>query len=244
MGNLIKSLENLILIMYKNKIILAIVPARGKSKGIKNKNLKKIKNLSLVEHAGNIIKKINWIDFAIISSDSKKIIKTAKKSNLECLFKRPKIISGDMISDYQVVKHALKTTEKKKRKKIDIILLIQPTSPLRKTYHIEDVIKKIVDEKLDSVWSVSKVNFKFHPLKQLMIKNNRLVYFDKRGKNIIARQQLSNTYFRNGAVYAISRNCVIKKKNLLGNKSAAYVINSRQISIDTLEDLKKASKLI
>ena len=160
MGNLIKSLENLILIMYKNKIILAIVPARGKSKGIKNKNLKKIKNLSLVEHAGNIIKKINWIDFAIISSDSKKIIKTAKKSNLECLFKRPKIISGDMISDYQVVKHALKTTEKKKRKKIDIILLIQPTSPLRKTYHIEDVIKKIVDEKLDSVWSVSKVNFK------------------------------------------------------------------------------------
>ena len=104
--------------MYKNKIILAIVPARGKSKGIKNKNLRKIKGLSLVEHAGNIIKKISWIDFAIISSDSNKIIKTAKKSNLECLFKRPKKISGDMISDYQVVKHALKITEKKREKKL------------------------------------------------------------------------------------------------------------------------------
>ena len=61
--------------MYKKKMILAIVPARGKSKGIKNKNLKKIKKKSLVEHAGNFVKKIEWIDYGIISSDSEEIIK-------------------------------------------------------------------------------------------------------------------------------------------------------------------------
>ena len=102
--------------MYKNKIILAIVPARGNSKGIKNKNLKKIKGLSLVERAGNILKKISWIDYSIISSDSDKIIRAAKRSNLEYIFKRPKNISGDRIGDHAVIKHALKTVERLKKK--------------------------------------------------------------------------------------------------------------------------------
>ena len=230
--------------MYKNKTILAIVPARGNSKGIKNKNLKKIKGFSLVEHAGNILKRISWIDYSIISSDSDKIIKAAKKSNLECIFKRPKNISGDRIGDHAVIEHALKTVEKLKKNKIDIILLIQPTSPLRKVMHIKNVIKKIIDKKLDSVWTISKVDLKFHPLKQLTLQNNILSHYNEKGKSIIARQQLNNTYYRNGVAYAVTRKLVLKNKNLIGNKSSGYLINTPQVSIDTLKDLKLANKLI
>tara|TARA_B100000780_G_scaffold146869_1_gene102602 strand:- start:295 stop:987 length:693 start_codon:yes stop_codon:yes gene_type:complete len=230
--------------MYKNKTILAIVPARGNSKGIKNKNLKKIKGFSLVEHAGNILKRISWIDYSIISSDSDKIIKAAKKSNLECIFKRPKNISGDRIGDHAVIEHALKTVEKLKKNKIDIILLIQPTSPLRKVIHIKNVIKKIIDKKLDSVWTISKVDLKFHPLKQLTLQNNILSHYNEKGKSIIARQQLNNTYYRNGVAYAVTRKLVLKNKNLIGNKSSGYLINTPQVSIDTLKDLKLANKLI
>ena len=230
--------------MYKNKTILAIVPARGNSKGIKNKNLKKIKGFSLVEHAGNILKRISWIDYSIISSDSDKIIKAAKKSNLECIFKRPKNISGDRIGDHAVIEHALKTVEKLKKNKIDIILLIQPTSPLRKVIHIKNVIKKIIDEKLDSVWTISKIDLKFHPLKQLTLQNNILSHYNEKGKSIIARQQLNNTYYRNGVAYAVTRKLVLKNKNLIGNKSSGYLINTPQVSIDTLKDLKLANKLI
>ena len=230
--------------MYKNKTILAIVPARGNSKGIKNKNLRKIKGLSLVEHAGNILKKVSWIDYSIISSDSDKIIKAAKKSNLECIFKRPKNISGDRISDHSVLIHALKAAEKLKKKKIDIILLVQPTSPLRKVVHIKNVIKKIVDQKLDSVWTVSKADLKFHPLKQLILKKNILSHYNKKGKKIIARQQLTNTYYRNGVVYAVTRELILKNKNLISNKSTGYLINTPQISIDTVKDLKLASLLM
>tara|TARA_B100000780_G_scaffold275851_1_gene243318 strand:- start:406 stop:1098 length:693 start_codon:yes stop_codon:yes gene_type:complete len=230
--------------MYKNKIILAIVPARANSKGIKNKNLKKIKGLSLVEHAGNILKKISWIDYSIISSDSDKIIRAAKRSNLEYIFKRPKNISGDRIGDHAVIKHALKTVERLKKNKIDIILLIQPTSPLRKVIHIKKVIKKIVDEKLDSVWTISKVDLKFHPLKQLIFKKNILSHYNQKGKDIIARQQLSNTYYRNGVVYAVTRKLVLKNKNLIGDKSSGYLINTPQLSIDTAKDLKLANKLL
>ena len=230
--------------MYKNKTILAIVPARGNSKGIKNKNLKKIKGFSLVEHAGNILKRISWIDYSIISSDSDKIIKAAKKSNLECIFKRPKNISGDRIGDHAVIEHALKTVEKLKKNKIDIILLIQPTSPLRKVMHIKNVIKKIIDKKLDSVWTISKIDLKFHPLKQLTLQNNILSHYNEKGKSIIARQQLNNTYYRNGVAYAVTRKLVLKNKNLIGNKSSGYLINTPQVSIDTLKDLKLANKLI
>ena len=230
--------------MYKNKTILAIVPARGNSKGIKNKNLRKIKGLSLVEHAGNILKKVSWIDYSIISSDSDKIIKAAKKSNLECIFKRPKNISGDRISDHSVLIHALRAAEKLKKNKIDIILLVQPTSPLRKVIHIKNVIKKIVDEKLDSVWTVSKADLKFHPLKQLILKKNILSHYNKKGIRIIARQQLNNTYYRNGVVYAVTRELILKNKNLISNKSSGYLINTPQISIDTVKDLKLASQLM
>ena len=230
--------------MYKNKTILAIVPARGNSKGIKNKNLRKIKGLSLVEHAGNILKKVSWIDYSIISSDSDKIIKAAKKSNLECIFKRPKNISGDRISDHSVLIHALKAAEKLKKKKIDIILLVQPTSPLRKVIHIKNVIKKIVDQKLDSVWTVSKADLKFHPLKQLILKKNILSHYNKKGGEIVARQQLNNTYYRNGVVYAVTRELILKNKNLISNKSSGYLINTPQISIDTVKDLKLASQLM
>ena len=230
--------------MYKNKKILAIVPARGNSKGIKNKNLKKIKGLSLVEHAGNILKKISWIDYSIISSDSNKIIEVAKKSSLECIFKRPKNISGPRISDHSVMLHALKAVEKIKKDKIDIILLVQPTSPLRKVIHIKNVIKKIVDEKLESVWTISKTDLKFHPLKQLTLKRNILSHYNKKGKNIIARQQLCNTYYRNGVAYAVTRELILKNKYLISKKSSGYLINTPQISIDTVKDLKLASQLI
>ena len=230
--------------MYKNKTILAIVPARGNSKGIKNKNLKKIKGLSLVEHAGNVLKKISWIDYSIISSDSDKIIKAAKKSSLECIFKRPKKISGDRISDHSVMIHALKAVEKSKKDKIDIILLVQPTSPLRKVIDIKNVIKKIVDEKLESVWTISKTDLKFHPLKQLTLKKNILSHYNKKGKDIIARQQLSNTYYRNGVVYAVTKKLVLKNKNLISKKSSGYLINTPQISIDTVKDFKLASQLM
>ena len=231
--------------MYKNKTVLAVVPARGNSKGLKNKNLKKINGLSLVERAGRILKKIAIIDYSIISSDSNKIIKAAKKSGLEFLFKRPKNISGDKIGDKEVLEHALKTTEKIKKKKIDIILLIQPTSPLRKIIHIQSVIKKIIDENLDAVWSISRVDLKFHPLKQLDFKNNILAYHNQMGKNIIARQQLKDTYFRNGVVYAFTRKIILKKnKSLLSKKSSGYIIDTPQISIDNLTDLKIARKLL
>ena len=94
--------------MYKNKKILAVVMARGNSKGIKNKNLKKINGLPLVSIAGKLLKKINIIDRSILSTDSKRISVCGKKSGLSIFFKRPMSLSKDMTSDFKVINHSLK----------------------------------------------------------------------------------------------------------------------------------------
>lgn len=229
--------------MYKNKKILAIIPARGGSKGLKNKNLKKIKDKSLIEITANLLNKIKIIDYKIISSDKKKINLEAKKFKLNYLFDRPKILSGDQVSDMQVLNFTLKKVEKILNQKFDIILLIQVTCPLRKKLHIEKAIKLLIKEKYDAVWSINQVDKKYHPFKQLLIKNKKLKFFDKiRGKKIIARQQLNNTFIRNGAVYAFTRSSILKNDALPNN--SGFIETEELISIDNLVDLKKVEKLI
>ena len=126
--------------MYKGKKILALVMARGGSKGIKNKNLKKIKSKSLVAIAGQLLNKIKIIDRAIISTDSNKIADEAKKNYLLHLFKRPKNLSGDRVSDFRVMSHGLKFMEKLDNTKYEIVLMIQPTSPMRNSSIISKCI--------------------------------------------------------------------------------------------------------
>ena len=160
--------------MYKNKKILAIIPARGGSKGIKLKNLQKINKKSLIEILANVIKQTKYIDEAIISSDHIDIINEAVRFGLNFYFKRPKNLSSDFIADLPVLQHALKVTEAKLNRVFDVILMLQPTSPMRKPSDIENVIIKLIDNKYDSVWTIDKVDHKFHPDKQLIINNNRL----------------------------------------------------------------------
>jgi CMP-N,N'-diacetyllegionaminic acid synthase len=227
----------------KKKIIYAITPARGNSKGIKNKNLKSIKNKSLLKICFDVAKKIKLIDEIVISSDSNKIIQKAKSIGYKAYFKRPKKLSGDKVADMPVIKHALIEIEKIIKKKIDYVVMLQVTSPLRSSEHIKKCIKKIIDKKLDSVWTVSQIDKKYHADKQLTINKGQLNFFSNNGQNIIARQQLKNTYYRNGAAYVFSRKAVLKKE-ILPKKSGYIIIKDKMISIDTKQDLIKVKKII
>lgn len=231
--------------MFKNKRILAVVMARGGSKGIKFKNLKKINGNSLISISASLLKKIKIIDKSIISSDNNRIIKESVKFGLKKLFKRPKFLSGDLVSDYDVIKHALLSAEKIDKTEYHVVLMIQPTSPLRKAKHIIDCIKLFFKKKnTSSVWSVSKVDTKFHPMKILEKKRGLLKYYHTKGPKIIARQQLDKKYFRNGVCYVISRNTILRDKNLLGKNSVPYIMTEKIVNIDSIEDLKLAEYYI
>ena len=122
--------------------------------------------------------------------------------------------------------------------------MLHPTSPLRKVDDLRNSIRLLISKKYDSVWTVSQTDTKFHPDKQLLITNNKIRYFTKKGAKIFYRQQLSKVYHRNSNAYIVKRNFLKSNKSLMSKKTGAYKIKSKQISIDTLEDIKIAEKYL
>ena len=215
-----------------------VVPARGGSKGIKFKNIKPVNGVPLVALVGQIIKKLPFVDRAVVTTDNKEIASVAKKNDLEVPFYRPDSLSGDMISDCDVLQHALLSIEEIDNKHYDVIIMLQPTSPLRRQEHVIETVEKLIEGNFDAVWTISETDSKHHPLKQLTFNDDALDYYDKNGAVIIARQQLTPVYHRNGAAYAITRDCLLNKKSTKGQKTSAVVINEPMVSIDTEFDLK------
>ena len=195
--------------MISNKRILIVVPARGGSKGIPLKNLRKVNGVPLVAAVGKIIKSLSEIDQSVVSTDHEEIASVAEDAGIAAPFRRPKELSGDRISDIEVLTHALLEMELIDSVTYDIIVMLQPTSPLRKAKHVLDTIKMLVDGAWDAVWTVSETDSKSHPLKQLIVDKNSLNYYDISGGEIIARQQLEPVYHRNGIAYAITRECLL-----------------------------------
>jgi len=223
--------------MYRGKSIIAIVPARGGSKGIPLKNLVRFKGKSLIQRVSEVIKEIIEIDKAIVSTDNKDIAKEAKKYGLEVPFVRPDFLSGDLVGDVDVLTHAILEAEKIYKKSYDLVLMLQPTSPNRTAQHIYEVLDKMIDGKYDSIWTISRIDKKFHPLKQLVISEGLITYYDDSGASIIARQQLSDLYCRNGVAYLVKKEVLIQKKSILGDKPGAVILDGHIVNIDTLEDI-------
>lgn len=230
--------------MLHNKKILVVVPARGGSKGIKLKNMVPINGNPLVTLVGKVVEQLDYIDRAVVSTDHPEIAKVAKEVGLDVPFYRPEELSGDYIGDVDVLTHALLEVERIDKITYDIIVMLQPTSPLRKPKHVTETITKLIEGNYDSVWTVSETDTKYHPLKQLVINEDDLDYYDPSGSAIIARQQLGKAYHRNGAAYAISRNCLVKKKSIKGDKLGAVLINEIIVSIDTEFDVKLTEFLL
>jgi len=232
-------------LIYNGKRILAVVPARGGSKGVPLKNLRKVCGRSLVAWAGDVIQHVDCIDRAVVSTDHEGIASEAEKSGIDAPFRRPAELSGDRIGDVDVLQHAVAATEELDGVQYDVVVMLQPTSPSRQPEHIKQAISRLLDGNYDAVWSVSETNLKAHPLKQLVIgENGKLDYYDPRGAEIIARQQLTPVYHRNGIVYAIRGDCLINDGVLLPDNSSAIVISGSVVNIDTIEDLVNAEKCL
>lgn len=231
--------------MRAGRRVLVVVPARGGSKGIPLKNLQPFGGRPLVATVGALVAELDWIDRAVVSTDHLLIRDAAMAAGLDAPFLRPPALSGDRIGDVDVLVHALEATEADDGRHYDVIVMLQPTSPLRQAAQVTATIDKLLDESLDAAWTVSPTELKAHPLKQLVIgADGRLDYFDPRGAAIIARQQLTPVYHRNGVAYALTRDCLLTQRSLLGRRSGAVVLDEPLVSIDTPEDLARAAALL
>jgi CMP-N-acetylneuraminic acid synthetase len=224
--------------MIEGKRVLAVVPARGGSKGVPLKNLRTIAGESLVARAGRVAGSVAAIDRAVVSTDHDGIAAVAEAAGLAAPFRRPEELSGDRIADWDVLQHALTLMESLDGVTYDIVLMLQPTSPSRTTAHVRDTLERLIAGGFDSVWTVSETDSKAHPLKQLTVSAaGDLDHYDPRGREIIARQQLQPVYHRNGIAYAITRECLLVQRSIKGGKCGAVVITGSVTNIDTELDL-------
>ena len=245
MKNLLKVLNNK---LNKKKEILAIIPARSGSKGIKNKNIKLLNGHPLLSYAIAAGLNSKLVSRVICSTDAKKIAVIAKKYGAEVPFLRPKNIAKDLSTDFEVFFHALKFLKKKFNYNPDYVVNLRPTSPIRKKNTLDVAIDKFINSnKYDSIRSVC-LNEKT-PYKMWFIKNNNLspIINSKKIKEAfnLPRQLLPNTYWQTAEIDITKTSTILKKKSMTGKKILPFVLNNKiSIDIDSHKDFKHAAKIL
>ena len=214
--------------------VLAIIPARGGSKGIPLKNIKKLASKPLIEYTISAAKKSKLVDKIIVSTDSKKIAKIAESRGAEIPFMRPKSISGDSVPQLDVVKHAVNFLGLKQSYYPDIIVLLQPTSPLRTSKVIDRSVRMLKNSKASSVVTVAKV--KHHPYASFWYKEKYLKPFKKDFERQGTRQKRPALYAPTGSVYAFWYKTLKKFNSLYGPKIKPIIEDELAVDIDTYFD--------
>jgi len=225
--------------MYKKKRILGLIPARGGSKGLPRKNIKLLAGKPLIAWTIKQAKMSQYIDRIVVSTDDEEIAEVSKKYGAEVPFKRPSKLATDKAGFIDFVLHAMDTIEKND-KLYDILVFLQPTSPLRLSEDIDRAIGLLFKKKASSIISVCKSEH--HPLKAGMLPADRCMKdFIKKDKN---RQELGTFYRLNGAIFLAYWDYIRKQKSFFGNETFAYIMpQNRSVDIDSEVDFKLAEIL-
>ncbi|MDR0739000.1 MAG: acylneuraminate cytidylyltransferase family protein [Oscillospiraceae bacterium] len=224
--------------MYKSNKLLAIIPAKSNSKGIKNKNIKLLNNKPLIFYSIDAAIKSKIFDTIFVSTDSKNYKKITENYGIKVPFLRPKNISRDTSKSEKYILHALNRF-KVLGKTFNFFAVLQPTSPFRTAKDIKNAADIIIDEKLDSVVSVCKSE---HPKEYFFELSQNLSLYKKSFE--FNRQKCKKTYRLNGALYFANCESFLKKKSFYVKKSRAYIMpRKRSVDIDTTLDLEFAEFL-
>ncbi|ORX24521.1 CMP-N-acetlyneuraminic acid synthetase [Thermoanaerobacterium sp. PSU-2] len=229
--------------MYKGKSILAIIPARGGSKGVKRKNVRPLLNRPLIAYTIEAALQANFLDKIIVSTEDPEIASISKEFGAEIPFMRPVELASDDAKAIDVIFHAMNWLEKN-HAVYDLVMLLQPTSPLRKAYDIKNAIDILYEKKARAVVSVCEAE---HSPLWMNVLNEDLCMKDFLRKDVLNknRQEISKYYRINGAIYVSDWNYLIQNKGFFGEKTYAYIMpNERSIDIDTELDLKFAEFLM
>ena len=232
--------------MFRNLRTLAVIPARGGSKGIPLKNIVPLAGKELLRYTTEFSSSLQWLDRCVVSTDHSRIAEVAKEAEGIEIVWRPEELSGDRVGDIDVVRHAVIESERMFSEVFDLVVVLQPTSPLRTEAHLLACIDVLVDGMWDAVWTLSETPLSYHPLKQISRKSNGQIFFyEERGEQIVARQQLASLFHRNGICYAMRREALVSSSSLYSkSRTAGVIVHDPHVSIDTLEDLETVAAIL
>ncbi len=215
--------------------VLAVIPARGGSKGIPRKNIVNFCGKPLIDYTFEAAKQARGISKIIVSTEDQEIKSFSESKNIEVIM-RPRYLAQDNTTTKDVLNHVI--LEGDFQNKYDLVLTLQPTSPLRKVFHIEESIKLMIENtNADSLVSCMKVPHNFNPQSLMMLNKNGYLYEADINKKNYRRQDKQVFYARNGAAIYITKINRIKEYIFGGNIIPYFMDLHYSIDIDEFSDL-------
>ncbi len=227
--------------------VLAIIPARGGSKGIPFKNIKLLNGIPLLEYTTSSAIKSKFINRIVLSTDEKKIAELGIHLGVEVPFLRPHYLAKDDTPSLPVFINTLQELQKVDGYKPDIIIILQPTSPLRSSKHIDEALELYLSSNCDSLVSICEVPHNMNPFSVMKCNSENILenFLDFDESNNL-RQKKPIFFARNGAaIYICNYNCLMKKKSIYGDSIIGYKMDKiSSIDIDDEIDWQIASLFI
>lgn len=225
--------------------VLALVPARGGSKGVKRKNLRHLGGKPLLNWTLEVALNCSTIDRVLLSTDDIEIAEAGLSAGADVPFLRPDELAGDHTPDFAVFEHAMEWLERNESSNPDIVVWLRPTSPLRVSEDIEKAVQILQVNKCHAVRSVCLVEH--HPYWMKELDNGKLsaLISGMDENHFPQRQTLPPVYRLNGAVDVISRRAAFQHKALFAGDICGYQMPAdRSVDLDTEMDFEIAEFLL
>ena len=229
--------------MFNNKKVLGFIPARGGSKGVPNKNIRKIAGKELIGYTLEAAHQSEVFDKIIVSTDSNEIANVAKKFGGEVPFLRPSELAQDDSKVMDAIIHTMNWFEQK-RETFDILVYLQPTSPMRTGKHIVSALNLMTKKDADSIISVNKTDTVVERLGVLPDSGEMKNFIDPKVEHA-NRQELRDYYELNGAIHIADWNKLLQQKSWYMQRAYAFVMEKPEsLDIDDRFDIFFADFLI
>lgn len=225
--------------------VLAIVPARGGSKGVPRKNVSELTpGRTLLHYVAEAARQTTRVDKVVVSTEDEEIARVGRQAGLDVPFMRPPELAADDTPMLPVLQHAISQVMSHGWTP-EYVVLLQPTSPLRRSKHIDDALSLLVGERADSVVTVVEVPKHLSPDYVMKIEGGALRPFLAEGARVSRRQDVRPAYYRDGTVYAFRRDTIERFGDIYGDRCLPLVIDaSESLSIDSPEDWAAAAGIL
>ncbi len=221
--------------------VLAVIPARGGSKGIPGKNLRLLAGRPLLSYSCDAARFSRCVTRTVVSTDDAGIADVARGLGAQVPFLRPSNLASDDAPMLDVLRHVVTELRTRERYSADVLVLLQPTSPLRTASHVDAVVTQLLESGADSVVTVVEVPHRFNPTSVLTMEDGRLTPLHESTSPPTRRQDKPRVFARNGPAVLAVRTSVLESGSLYGDDSRAVVMSLEEsLDIDDPIDLELA----
>jgi N-acylneuraminate cytidylyltransferase/CMP-N,N'-diacetyllegionaminic acid synthase len=223
--------------VYNDKTFLAIIPARGGSKGLPGKNIKELCGKPLIAWSIEAGLKSNYLDETMVTTDYQNILDISKQYGASVPFLRPDELANDTATSFDAINHTIEFYKNELNKEFDYIVLLEPTSPLRESSDIDKAIEVLMDSDADSIVGICRTEDQNPAF--LVLKNEKsfISGYENKEMRVLRRQDINDVYFFEGTIYISKTDALLDKKTFYHENTIGYEVPKyKSLEIDDMED--------